>query len=178
MLRYASKITRKIIVLSKAFDETSRHGLSYLTSKLNSRAPRKLSELVGGEESRSARLAQMVAATSPLGRLVFPAKAVERSHWCGRPRGAVAIARHRPMAPTWGERRRGDCVFWPASCSVRSLSSLTPGASRDPTSSVRKQHNTWKCRDYVGQASRRYRRIRPAIEKTFSASYFWRGRAA
>jgi hypothetical protein len=83
MLCNSSKITRKIIVLSKAFDETSRHGLSYLTSKLNSRAPRKLSGLVGGEESRSARLAQMVAATVPLGRLVFPAKAVERSHWCG-----------------------------------------------------------------------------------------------
>jgi hypothetical protein len=48
------------------------------------------------------RLAQAVAATVPLRRLVFPAKTVERSDWCGGPRGAVAIARHHPMAPLFG----------------------------------------------------------------------------
>jgi hypothetical protein len=52
--------------------------------------------LAGGDSKRVRRLAQAVAATVPLGRLVFPVKAVERSDWCSGPRGAVAIARPSP----------------------------------------------------------------------------------
>ena len=97
-------------------------------------------------------LGEAVAATVPLGRMAFPAKPVERSGWSGGLRSAVAIAHHHPLAPVIDANDAKATAFSGRDervAPLRSLSSMTRGASRD---------------------SRRYRRTRPAIRKTFPAS--------
>jgi hypothetical protein len=80
-------------------------------------------------------LDEAVSATVPLGRLVFPAEPVERSDWSGGLRGAVAIAHQHPVTPLMGANDAKATAFSGRDervAPLRSLSSMTRGASRDP----------------------------------------------